>query len=151
MGRQAGSNKDVRWRSSSRPSPRWLPREAPSSSAAAYGSRVEETLQEEKKKLDYSSERERECTFFLTWWKCNTGWTIFGIVIAEISNQRHLEGSVCCSESCSSQVMPQNNQSHDHKSRLVTSCDWTLCSGAPHTPSCVIKSLPTLKLSLVFP
>lgn len=44
MWKQAGSNEG----SVSRPSPLWPPREAPFSSAAACGSRAEETLGEKK-------------------------------------------------------------------------------------------------------
>lgn len=45
-GGQAGSNEGGRWCSSSRPSPLWPPREASFFSAAACGSRAEETLRE---------------------------------------------------------------------------------------------------------
>lgn len=53
--RRAGSNEGVRWCSPSRPSPLWPPREAPFSSAAACGSRAEETLRGRQKFYDEHS------------------------------------------------------------------------------------------------
>lgn len=59
---QAGSNEGGRWCSSSRPSPLWPPREASFFSAAACGSRAEETLRERRERVqgdcDYDEHKE---------------------------------------------------------------------------------------------
>lgn len=63
-GGQAGSNEGGRWCSSSRPSPLWPPREASFFSAAACGSRAEETLRERRERVqgdcDYDEHKRKQ-------------------------------------------------------------------------------------------